>query len=185
MRYTLPKSDEKGNYEPGVMQRLGKLFTYLGMHNQLIPYYFQSNNSPGFQYFNGIRARIGQGNDFDAPALGISPTLINIGTSNIINDAIGPFAHILLGDLQKNTTTGWDIMMRNDAYSTRAYLSFKYMPSATYGLEPEHLPTRVINWLETFDTSTGSYDRALTETVLEAIAFGQADGAQVDWKCIE
>ena len=185
MRYPLPKSDEEGNYEPGVMQRLGQLFTYLGMHNQLIPYYFQSDRQPGFQYFNGIRARIGQGNDFNAPALGINSTLIDIGVSNVVNDAIGPFARVLFDDLKNHTTTGWATMMRNDAYSTRAYFSFKYIPSASFGLEPEHLTTRVINWLETFDKSTGWYDRALTETVLEAIAFGEAGDGQVDWKCIE
>ena len=185
MRYPLPKSDDEGNYEPGVMQRLGQLFTYLGMHKQLIPYYFKSDKQPGFQYFNGIRARIGEGNSFDAPALGINSTLIGIGVTNIVNDAIGPFARVLFDDLQNHTNTGWATMMRNDAYSTRAYLSFKYIPSASFGLEPEHLVTRVINWLETFDKSTGWYDRALTETVLEAIAFGEAGDGQVDWKCIE
>jgi len=59
MRYPLPKSDDEGNYEPGVMQRLGQLFTYLGLHKRLIPYYFKSAKKPGFEYFNGVRARIG------------------------------------------------------------------------------------------------------------------------------
>lgn len=186
MRYPLPKKDKNGNYEPGVMQRLGQLFNYLGMQDQLIPYYFKSDKKPGFKYFNGVRARIDEGNpDFDAPALGINSTLIELGTNRIVEDAIGPFARGLFNDLKNHTTTGWDVMMRNDAYSTRGYMSFKYLPSAGFGLEPEHLATRVINWLETFDKSTGWYDRALTETVLEAIAFGDAGDGVVDWKCIE
>lgn len=186
MRYPLPKRDAQGNYGPGVMQRLGQLFNYLGMQNQLIPYYFESDKQPGFMYFNGILARIGEGRpNFDAPALGINSTLIGIGVNAVVNDAIGPFARVLSDDVKNNTTTGWETMMKNDAYSTRAYLSFKYIPSASFGLEPEHLTTRVINWLETFDKSTGWYDRALTETVLEAIAFGEVGDGQVHWKCIE
>jgi len=124
-------------------------------------------------------------NDFQAPALGINSTLTSIGVTRMVNDAIGPFARALYYDLQNHTSTGWENMMRNDDYSTRAYLSFKYIPSATFGLGPEHLSTQVINWLETFDKSTGWYDRALTETVLEAIAFGEAGEGQIDWKCIE
>nr|QAA96039.1 L-amino acid oxidase 4 [synthetic construct] len=185
MRYPLPKSDDKGNYQPGVMQRVGQLFTYLGMHKQLIPYYFKSNKSPGFQYFNGVRARIGEGSSFDAPALGINSSLIDIGVTKIVNDAVGPFAQALFDDLQKHTTTGWDDMMKNDAYSTRSYFSFKYLPSPSFGLPSEHFSTRVINWLETFDKSTGWYDRGLTETVLEAIAFGEVGDGEVDWRCID
>lgn len=186
MRYPLPQSDAQGNYQPGVMQRLGQLFTYLGMHDQLIPYYYQSNSQPGFQYYNGVRARIGQGSpNFDAPALGINASYINVGVTNIVDDATGPFARELFNDLENHTTTGWDDMMANDVYSTRAYFSFKYLPSPSLGLAPEHLTTRVINWLETFDKSTGWYDRGLTETVLEAIAFGQAGDTTVDWRCIE
>lgn len=32
-------------------------------------------------------------------------------------------------------------------------------------------PTEVVNWLETFDSSTGSYDVALSEAVLDELAF--------------
>jgi len=184
MRYPLPKTNEKGEYEAGVMQRVGQLFNYLGMQKKLIPYYFKSDKEPGFQYFNGVRSRIGEGNNFNAPALGINSSFTEVGTSRIIGDVVGPFAQMLFNDLQNRTTHGWDVMMKNDAYSTRAYMSFKYIPSASFGLEPEHLSTRVINWVETFDKSTGWYDRALSETVLEAIAFGEV-GEGVDWKCIE
>jgi len=185
MRFPLPPSDDQGNYQPGVMQRVGQLFTYLGMHKQLVPYYYQSNKQPGFQYFNGIRSRLGQGNSFGASALGVNSSYVDVGVANIVGDATGPFATALFNDLQDHTTTGWDEMMRNDAYSTRSYFSFKYLPNPSFGLAAEHLTTRVINWLETFDKSTGWYDRGLTETVLEAIAFGQAGDAVIDWKCIE
>ncbi|KAF9560294.1 amine oxidase [Agrocybe pediades] len=165
MRFPLPKTDEKGDYLPGVMQRVGKLFKYIDMQDKLIPYYFKSDGRPGFQYFNGVRARIGDNNSFNAPDLGINSTLIELGVSNIVNDVVGPFAKMLYDDLKNHTTTGWDVMMRNDVYSTRAYMSFKYIPSASFGA---------------VDGTTGPSAR-----LLEAIAFGEAGDGVVDWKCID
>ncbi|KAG2125132.1 hypothetical protein DEU56DRAFT_962934 [Suillus clintonianus] len=46
----------------------------------------------------------------------------------------------------------------------------------------------VVNWCETFDKSTGWYDHVLSETVLEAIAFGWhtgPDGPPTQWFCID
>lgn len=63
-------------------------------------------------------------------------------------------------------------------------MNFAYAPSGSLDIPEEHLSTRVVNWLETFDKSTGWYDRAFTERVLEFIAYGQT-GDAVDWKCIE
>ena len=185
MRYPLPPIGDDGKYQPGVMQRLGWLFDYVGLREKLVPYYYTSNKSPGFQYFNGIRVRIGQQNDFDASALGISQSYIKAGTSAIIGDVVHPFAAALYDDLEDKTTTGWEKMVSADAHSTRSYMTFAYTPNASLGLPEESLSTDVVNWVETFDKSTGWYDRGLTETVLEAIAFGQAGGAVIDWKCIE
>jgi len=187
MRFPLPHK-KNGEYQQGVMQRLGLLFQYLKMEDQLIPYYFKAKpgTNPGIMYFNGVHGRVDQTDvHFDADKLGINDTLIELGVPRVVQDVIGPFARMLWSDMEKHTTTGWDVMMRNDAYSTRAYMAFKYMPSATFGLVPDHLSTREINWCETFDKSTGWYDKALTETVLEAIAFGDVDAASVEWKCIE
>ena len=183
MRYPLPPLDEQGNYKPGVMQRLGHLFKYVGLQDKLIPYYSESDKSPGFQYYNGIRARIGEKNDFAAPALGINQSYINAGMRAIVNDIVNPFADALFHDLEKHTTTGWDKMMSVDDHSIRSYMTFAYTPNPSLGIPPNHLSTNVVNWLETFDKSTGWYDRGITETVLENIAFGA--GAVVDWKCIE
>jgi len=185
MRYPLPEKDAHGNYLPGVMQRVGQLFNFLGMQDKLIPYYYESSASPAFQYFNGVRARIGAGSSFNAPALGISNTLIDLGVSRVVEDVVGPFARMLWEDLQEHTRAGWEMMMMNDAYSMRSYMSFKYIPSASFGLPPDHLSTRVVNWCETFDNSTGAYSKALTETVLDVIAFGQDDESKVEWTCID
>ncbi|KAF5331265.1 hypothetical protein D9611_013128 [Ephemerocybe angulata] len=84
---------------------------------------------------------------------------------------------------------GWKILKgQYDRYSTRSYLQFGYVPSedlqTKYGIPGTGLPTSVINWMETFDNSSGWYDRALLETVLEALAFG-AVGPTPDWHCIK
>jgi hypothetical protein len=167
------------------MQRLGWLFNYIGLQDKVIPYYYTSDKSPGFQYFNGIRVRIGTHSDFDAPALGINQSYIAAGTSAIVTDVVNPFAQALYDDLANKTTTGWDKMLSADAHSTRSYMTFQYTPSPSLGIPEQSLSTKVVNWLETFDKSSGWYDRGLTETVLEAIAFGQAGDGVVDWKCIE
>ena len=185
MRYPLPAVDDNGDYKPGVMQRLGWLFNYIGLQDKLVNYYYTSDKSPGFQYYNGIRVRIGTSSDFDAPALGINNSYIAAGTSAIIDDVVAPFAQAIYNDLSDHTTTGWDKMLSVDDHSTRSYMTFAYIPSESLNLPEQHLSTDVVNWIETFDKSTGWYDRGLTETVLEAIAFGQAGDGVIDWKCIE
>ena len=184
MRYPLPPVDSDGNYQNGVMQRVGWLFNYINLQDQLAPYYYSSNKSAGFQYYNGIRVRIGTPNDFDAPALGINQSYIQAGVSAIVEDVVNPFAEALYADLANGTTTGWDKMLSVDAHSTRSYMAFAYKPSPSLNIPEQTLSTNVINWLETFDKSTGWYDRGLTETVLEAIAFAQVGDSSIDWKCI-
>ncbi|EKM51234.1 uncharacterized protein PHACADRAFT_263265, partial [Phanerochaete carnosa HHB-10118-sp] len=44
-------------------------------------------------------------------------------------------------------------------------------------------PLNVVEWCETFTSSTSSYDRALTEIVLDSLAFDNADKAE--WHCID
>ena len=187
MRYPLPLLNDKGDYKPGVMQRLRWLFKYIGLQDKLIDYFYTSDKSPGFLYYNGIRVRIGNQSDFAAPALGIGRSYIAAGTSAIVVDVVNPFVQALYDDVKNNTTTGWDKMSSVHAHSTRSYMNFAYTPNTSLGIPEEHLSTRVVNWLETFDESTGWYDRAFTETVLEFVASGQIGqtGDGINWKCIE
>ena len=185
MRFPLPTRDDNGDYQPGIMQRLGWLFNYLGLQDKLIPYYYTSDKNPGFQYYNGIRVHIGHQSDFDAQALGINQSYITAGTRAIAEDVVNPFAEALYGDLNNHTTTGWDKLLSVDAHSTRSYMTFAYTPSGSLGIPEKHLPTGVVNWLESFNEGAGSYNRGFTESILDAIAFGQAGVGDVDWKCIE
>ena len=131
MRYPLPPLDDKGDYKPGVMQRLGWLFKYIGLQDKLIDYYYTSDKSPGFQYYIGIRVRIGNQTDFDAPALGINQSYITAGVSAIAEDVVNPFVQALYDDLKNHTTTGWDKMLSVDAHSTRSYMTSAYTPSGS------------------------------------------------------
>lgn len=52
----------------------------------------------------------------------------------------------------------------------------------------KRIPSSVIKWCETMDRSTGFYDRGLTETVLESVAFDWPEkekSKEIEWKCIE
>ena len=46
----------------------------------------------------------------------------------------------------------------------------------------------MINWLETFDDSTASYDRAFSETVMDSLMFDwdeDDDADPVDWYALQ
>jgi len=125
---------------------------------------------------------------FDGEEMNVSTDYVRPGTDAIVNDAINPFARILVDDLQTNRRMGWEVMMENDKYSTNAYLASKYMPCDGLKLPPRHLPTSVINWCELLQDSTSGFGHALTETVMDALAFasaGDTDYGDVDWRCFE
>ncbi|KAG2153891.1 hypothetical protein DEU56DRAFT_868461 [Suillus clintonianus] len=206
MRFPLPQKDSEGNYKPGVMRRLGELINYskfsdsrrlaVPLKDKLIDYYFTAKEGGSFLYFNNERYQTPHPDvrdltsppDFRAQEMGVESEFVAVGVEKIVGDVIEPFARMLTGDLEQHVRRGWDVMMKNDAYSLRAYMSFKYIPSVSLELPPMHLATNVINWCETFDKSTGWYDRGLTENVLEALAFakvGSQNFGDVEWKCFD
>ncbi|KAG1747906.1 uncharacterized protein EDB91DRAFT_1235818 [Suillus paluster] len=198
MRYPLPKKDAQGKYKAGVMKRLGELIDYSKLNDsnfqeplksKLIEYYYTAKAGGTFMYFNNQRYQVSGTShppEFHAREMGVEAEYVNVGVDNIIADVVTPFANMLMKDLEQHTEKGWEVMKKNDVYSLRAYMSFKYVPSVSLDLPPMHLTTNTINWCETFDKSTGWYDRGITETVLEALAFakvGSQTFGDVDWKC--
>ena len=211
--YTFPNSaGEPYNYfdvgamrfpEISSMSRVFHLFEYpplnsngIALAKKLRPFYFKgaANNDTLFSY-NGITVvqnALPAGDPFQAGAViqDVDPQpYIAAGTKAITDDVIAPFATRLLDDLKNQTTSGWEYMQKFDKYSTRAYMTLAYRPSPKLGLPDAPLPTDVVNWCETFDKSTGWYDRALSETVLEAVAFGWKPNENpmeaTPWWCIE
>ncbi|KAG2151137.1 uncharacterized protein EDB93DRAFT_295054 [Suillus bovinus] len=198
MRSPLPQKDSEGKYKTGIMKRLGELIDYsklndgpVPLKSKLINYYYEAREGGSFLYYNNEQYQVSDTShppDFRAEKMGVESEYISVGVENIVDDVVEPFARILINDLEKQCTKGWEVMKENDAYSLRAYMSFKYIPSVNLKLPPMHLSNNVINWCETFDDSTGSYDRALTEAVLESLAFAKADSeiiGDVEWKCFD
>ncbi|KAG8704051.1 hypothetical protein FRC11_010240, partial [Ceratobasidium sp. 423] len=180
------------------MERVFKLFDYPPLNqgdktlkSKLTPFLFANNNT--FFDYNGVtvrRSAVPSADPFKADQVLDSPekqAYIKTGAAKIADDVIRPFATALLDDLKNGTNEGWKKLMEKDTHSTRSYMGFAYEPSAQLNLPKGPLPGDVINWVETFDKSTGWYDRSLSETVLEAIAFGwQPDSARpTDWFCID
>ena len=200
MRYPLPAKDSDGNYKTGVMKRLGELIDYSKLNDssfdtplkaKLIDYHFEARAGGTFLYFNNERYRAFSGTsppDFYACEMGVEPDYVNAGIGNIVGDVIDPFVRMIMKDLEQHTHEGWDILKKNDAFSLRTYMSLKHIPSPSLKLPPVHLPANVIDWCETFDSSTGSYDRSLTEQVLDLLAFGKSGSqtySEIEWKCFE
>ncbi|KAJ3505079.1 hypothetical protein NMY22_g17706 [Coprinellus aureogranulatus] len=181
MRFPLPKEGEIGPH-----LRLKELFDLLEL--PLFDYIYKTD--AGLMYFNGVHSTIGdEDSDFKAKELGVPAPYIAAGVDAICQDYTSPLANLLLKDMETGSNEGWEQLKKEyDQYSTRSYLQLGYIPSKDlqdrFGIPATGLPTSVINWLETFDNSTGSYDRALTETILEALAFG-AVGPKPEWHCIQ
>ncbi|KAG2033024.1 hypothetical protein BDR03DRAFT_1014670 [Suillus americanus] len=198
MRFPLPKKDTQGNYKIGIMRHLGQLINYpklnkgsskAPLNSKLID--FTSKRRGCFLYFNNQHYQVSQTShppDFHAREMGVDSWYIAAGVDNIVEDVIQLFTHELIKDLEQNVHTGWDNMMKHDAYSVRSFMSFKYIPSANLQIPHMHLSTNIINWCETFSNSTGSYDHPLTESVLDALAFVSVESqtfGDVEWKCFK
>ena len=120
----------------------------------------------------------------------VASAYIKAGAEAILKDAITPFTDKLLKDLESGGEEGWLYLMEQDSHSLRSYLSHVYVPSKKFieehvGFPWGHIPSDVVNWMETMENSTGSYDKAFSEAVLHTIAFGQAGPQPTDWKCLE
>jgi len=184
------------------MQRVFHLFQYPPLNTRGIalaakvkPYYFTCDNA--LLSYNDITVKQGdaQGQTFQASSVlqnvRYRERYIAIGTKDIVDDVINPFVVRLLKDLETGSDDGWKYLQGYDMHSTRSYMSTVYKPSKKLldrGMPNQYLPTDIVNWCETFDKSTGWYDRSLAETVLEAIAFGYnpvPNPPETKWFCID
>jgi hypothetical protein len=179
------------------MNRMFHLFGYpplntpdIALAQKLAPYRFSNDNC--LMSYNGIIKTVAQsktpGDHFKSAAV-IQDTpnasaYISATPGAIKTDALAPFVDKILHDLRTGGDKGWKHLMKFDKYSFRAYLSLAYTPSEKLGIPQEPLPTDVVNWMETFAGTTGSFDRALSDTVLDAIAFGWPSPDDVKWSCI-
>jgi hypothetical protein len=83
---------------------------------------------------------------------------IAAGAKNIADDVYSPFVAKLANDLTTGGSEGWEYMQGFDEHSTRSYMSITCTSSPSLGITSP-LPSDVVNWRETFDKSSGWYDR--------------------------
>lgn len=172
--------------ESPVMQRLFHLFhcpqlndpdSGIEVASHLIPYLFHDNTGNSFLDYNGTNVpRSNTAETFSFQATGVGQDALSEGAKPILTRLYAPFVNLLQGDLSTSPpgTTGWNFLMQFDKYSTRSYLAINADKSQ---------PT--INWLETMSAGTGWFDQALSESVLEWIAFGGDRDGGYPWWCLE
>ncbi|CUS12591.1 unnamed protein product [Tuber aestivum] len=101
---------------------------------------------------------------------------ILVGVAALLAEAYDPFKKKLV----ENFEEGWEYLMQFDSHSTRTYLG-----------QVKSYPFSVIDWMETMDTSTLTYDLAFSETIIDSIDFdypaGPNDppGTITKWACVD
>ena len=160
------------------MRRVFDLFRYLDMtvdNGKL--FRFPPSSKTNIHHYNGIAKPrdpdlILTAETFKFP--NIPQPYADLGVNALIDYVIQPFADGLKKDLETNGREGWKRLMGYDADSARSYMIRGPRPEDQIDLNPKRwlpYPTAVINWLETVDTSTGAFDRALSEVVIDVLFY--------------
>jgi hypothetical protein len=159
---------------------------------KLIPYKFEADNT--FKFFNGVHVPRLPG---EPPLNPADPYNINVTTTYNPNSYVPPsfdrflvpeeITRYLEGVLARLKTFFIHDRSHNFNHDMQRTIQvFDKYTMRTYLSEIEKLPPSVINLFETFDKSTGWYDRALTETICEDLAFNWLSSASdLCWKCFE
>ncbi|KAG9125255.1 hypothetical protein FRC07_008382, partial [Ceratobasidium sp. 392] len=135
------------------------LISYLDI--DMIEYIMKDGNGNNINSFNGVTKmnrdlHYSPQNDYDPFGTGLSG--LTGSPDEMAKAKIGSFMSGLVADW----ATGWNTMMSSDEWSTRGYMTLS--SQATYSDD-------VVSYLETFNSSTGLYDCALTESVMDALDF--------------
>ncbi|KAK7060039.1 amine oxidase [Favolaschia claudopus] len=149
------------------MKAIFSLFEFLNLDGpkSLIPYYLGDVRGNNIRHFNNISissARLeaadarGNFDPFSTKVDGLNDTI-----NNLMGHKIDPFKKMLTEDFQ----TGWDALMSFDRWSMRDWLA---LPADEF---QRTYPEQLIKYLETFTSSTGLFDCALSETILDAMDF--------------
>ncbi|EJD00156.1 FAD/NAD-binding domain-containing protein [Fomitiporia mediterranea MF3/22] len=195
-------SDEEHDYfdvgamrfpDTPLMKRTFDLFDRLDIKRggKLIKYIYQ--NPENVLFYNSIRRKRsdpGVSTSDEFQITDVPEKYGQTGWDNLVDNVVGPFANALADDVTNGGDEGWKLMMQYDVYSTRAYMAGNRSDTKPEldKLQMMPYPLGVVNWLETFDTSSGSYDVALSEEVLDSLAFAFPEedaNATIDWYCVD
>ncbi|KAH9926686.1 uncharacterized protein B0H18DRAFT_1005121 [Fomitopsis serialis] len=171
-----------------MMKRTFHLFDKLTQDAGLsqIPYIFESPNTT-LMYNGVLMKRSSSTEDPAAWDIDIPSQFEQHGWSALLDNAVDPFVKELAADFARDDKKGWRLMMDYDQYSTRAYMSANRsdIRQELDGLGLMPYPTPVVDWIETFDNSSAAYDRALSEDVLDSLAFAFPQETPVEWWCVD
>jgi len=94
---------------------------------------------------------------------GVPDCFVAKGYSKILDEAYDEFKQKLAE--KDKFSEGFKFLLENDDYSTRAYLR-----------KCVNVPESVVSWCETLDSSTGLYDMAFVESVIDSFDFDNPGG---------
>ncbi|KIP05274.1 hypothetical protein PHLGIDRAFT_128999 [Phlebiopsis gigantea 11061_1 CR5-6] len=173
-----------------IMKPLFDLFRKIDL--KLGEYQFSDIAGNSILYYNNINRKRSVSpitpQDFEITGVPARPWG-ELGVEANLSNVTRPFADRLIRDVETGGSEGWELMMRYDQYSMKAYMAGNRSdahPEDVPDIDAAHLmpyPINVVNWCEAFDTSSSAFDKALTETVLESLAFAW-DGSDFAWKYI-
>jgi sarcosine oxidase/L-pipecolate oxidase len=164
----------------------------------LVPYFLSDPNNNEFNLYNGTLLRNREmgprpdgttpdyfrfGDQYNGgPGTGVPDEYVAVGSGALLDNAVKPF----LDMMDKNFGNGFDALAAVDNYSTRQYLAEKTkLPNQECPCEG--YPQSAINYIETFDTGTGLFDEAFSETVIDCFDFEETDvdesGKKRIWQC--
>lgn len=161
------------------MDRTFKLVERLKNPPKWIKYNFASDGTKA--YFNGHLPPPGKSDDPYNIKTSLpdrykdlaNPDLLKATVEGVMSELKMSFRNVQPGDNLDKIFE--DLFKTYDGFSMRTFLASKGYPPV------------VIDLMETFDKSTGWYDRALVETICESLAF-ESTGSQpgeLDWRCFE
>jgi monoamine oxidase len=162
-----------------VMDRTFDLFKRTGV--PVIPYYLDSTtgavNNPSLYNdhllmpdsppFDPYKVSVSNGGS-------IPDDVVKAGTT-ILDQEFGVYKEAM----EKDFEAGFKLLLTQDAFSTRGYLK-------TGGADGKNKKYDFfsVQWMETLDTSSGLFDQAFTESVIDSFDFDNPKGS-VQWSCIE
>ncbi|GJE93599.1 FAD-dependent oxidoreductase [Phanerochaete sordida] len=182
-----------------IMAPVFELFERLKLRK--LKYYFDDREGNSTLFYNNVLRQRHGGNlvPEDWKIMGIPPRWGARGVHANVSNVVEPFKRRLIEDADSekdsaNTSgnssgapaLGWGLMMEYDVYSTKGYMSGRrsdWRPDLDE-LKLMPYPLKVVEWCDTFHGSTSSFDRALTETVLDSLAF-EYDNEPFEWYCID
>ncbi|KAB8253768.1 hypothetical protein BDV32DRAFT_143456 [Aspergillus pseudonomiae] len=158
-----------------IMRRTFDLFKRMNI--KPITYYLQGKNCP--QRFNDrtvLPTSVAETDPFHVSVAkgGSVPNNVVDDWNALLENSFGPYKEAM----RENFEVGFKMLLQVDDYSTREYLKRRGKAPNFTGYD-----FYSIQWMETQNTSSGLFDQAFSESVMDSFDFDY--GPDVQWYCIE